>query len=549
MEHRGPHIEAFAGSGSVAAGEPVELHVSSSAARYGVEVARHGLSRDVVWRRDGIAGRVHPVPENASTHGCGWPAEAVVQTSTDWPSGYYSVRLWGEDQECESEAAFVVRSPHPGRDARVLIQLTTNTSNAYNTYGGANLYRGPKGPARRVSFDRPEARLSGINGIYFFDLPAYLEDVLAVGTLTETFIDAFHAQAQGHGVHGIELTPAAGIAPAGPGRWVIEDPFGAGPLNYDLRRVGVLGVPDARIEVYNATSAGENGWSHWEQPFVAWCERHGYAVDYAVNSDLEFHPEIVEPYHLVLSVGHDEYWSAPMRDTLEAFIGKGGNVAFFSGNNLWWQVRSEEDGRALVCWKDDYENDPIYPDGNLGQLSTNWCHHLVRRPENTLTGVSFAYGGYTRFFEQHRDASGGYQVHRPDHWIFAGTGLRRGDEFGVADSIVQYEADGCELEWRDGMPVPTCRDGTPNTFEIAATGPAGLSTYDGSLDLVSTALYGDSGRRAQSSGHAVVGTYTRGGTVFTCGCTHWAYGLRGRDPVVEQITRNILDRLSAPVIR
>ena len=44
-------------------------------------------------------------------------------------------------------------------------------------------------------------------------------------------------------------------------------------------------------------------------------------------------------------------------------------------------------------------------------------------------------------------------------------------------------------------------------------------------------------------GHAVLGTYTRGGTVFTCGSTDWSHGLRGRDPMVERITRNVLDRL------
>ena len=54
---------------------------------------------------------------------------------------------------------------------------------------------------------------------------------------------------------------------------------------------------------------------------------------------LEFHPELLKHYKLILSVGHDEYWSAPMRDHLEKFIGDGGNVAFFSGNVCCWQVR------------------------------------------------------------------------------------------------------------------------------------------------------------------------------------------------------------------
>ena len=69
-----------------------------------------------------------------------------------------------------------------------------------------------------------------------------------------------------------------------------------------------------------------------------WAEENGYKIDYAVNSDLEFNPELLDYYRLVLSVGHDEYWSTPMRDNLEAFIADGGNVAFFSGNTCCWQV-------------------------------------------------------------------------------------------------------------------------------------------------------------------------------------------------------------------
>jgi hypothetical protein len=47
-----------------------------------------------------------------------------------------------------------------------------------------------------------------------------------------------------------------------------------------------------------------------------------------------------------------------MRDHLEAFIARGGNVAFFSGNTSFWQVRSEDGGRALVSWKRGLARDP-----------------------------------------------------------------------------------------------------------------------------------------------------------------------------------------------
>jgi hypothetical protein len=41
-----------------------------------------------------------------------------------------------------------------------------------------------------------------------------------------------------------------------------------------------------------------------------------------------------------------------------------------------------------------------------------------------------------------------------------------------------------------------------------------------------------------------MGVYTRGGTVLTVGTTDWAHGLTGKDPVVERITRNVLERLA-----
>lgn len=37
--------------------------------------------------------------------------------------------------------------------------------------------------------------------------------------------------------------------------------------------------------------------------------------------------------------------------------------------------------------------------------------------------------------------------------------------------------------------------------------------------------------------------FTRGGTVVTAGSTDRAHGLRGKDPAVERITKNVLDRL------
>jgi hypothetical protein len=442
-------IEGYPDQTSYVAGETVHFHLSSSEPFSTMEIFRLGEEEVLKWSSDSVAAGLYDVPEQASTHGCQWPVAHSLTIPDDWQSGYYEVRLRITDRGgqftqrnsriAESKMFFVVRSSRPGSDTKILLQLATNTYNAYNNWGGSSLY-GYHGRAKlqghRVSFDRPQ--------------------------------------------------------------------------NYSF-------------------------FHRWEYDFVKWAEKEGYVLDYAVNSDLEFHPEILSQYNLVLSVGHDEYWSSPMRDHLEAFIGDGGNVAFFSGNSVCWQVRSEDNGRALTSWKQWYNMDPQFQTGEYGELSTLWSHHLINRPENQLTGVGFLYGGYHLSHGQFMDGSGAYKVHRPDHWLFAGTGIKQDEEFGGKNTIVGYECDGCEMTMVNGLPEPTHRDGTPENFVILATAPARWHPDD--------CEWYDEWEKNRL-GAAVVGTYTRNGTVVTVGSTDWAHGLRGDDPVVERITKNVIDRLS-----
>lgn len=447
-EPRPLFVEGYAGRVSYAPGEDLTLHVSTSAAAFAVEIVRLGAKAESVWSSASVPGREHPVPEDASSHGCRWPAAVTLKISAEWRSGYYQVSFRVRDgggkfiqrntRTAEGNCYFVLRPAEPGKASKILLQFSTHTYNAYNNWGGFSLYayHGRDGnQGHRVSYERP---------------------------------------------------------------------------------------PSSQF-------------SNWEQPFVEWAERNGFTFDYAANDDLESHPEILKAYRLVLSVGHDEYWSAPMRDNLEKFIGDGGNVAFFSGNTCCWQVRSEDGGQSLTCWKQNFHSDPIYAAReNNATLSSLWSHYLVKRPENQLTGVGFLWGGYHKSHGQLMFGSGAYTVHRPEHWLFTGTALKRNDEFGGKDTIVGYECDGCELAWKDGLPTPTHRDGTPDTFEVLGTAPAqwhpdDCQWYD----------QWENGRK----GHAVLGVYTRGGTVVTCGSTDWSHGLRGGDVIVDRITRNVLEKL------
>lgn len=440
-------IEGYANQRSVAQGEEIGLHVSTSSSSFAAEIYRIGQKKTMVWQAQNLPGIQHPIPENASSNGCAWPIAFKVKTSPQWKSGYYEVRFQTEDRggkwthrssrRAESSAWFIVRQAKPGETSKILLQLATNTYNAYTNWGGFSLYSynslaGNAG--HRVSFHRPVA----------------------------------------------------------------------------------------------------SQYSRWELPWVEWAESRGIELEFAANEDLEFHPEMLTGYRLVLSVGHDEYWSAPMRDHLEAWIANAGNMAFFSGNTCCWQIRTESEDHRFTCWKQNYHLDPIFATQQHQTLSTLWSHYRVARPENQLTGVGFLWGGYRKSHGQFMDEPAEYEIHRPEHWVFQGTQLNRGAKLGGKDSIVGYECDGCELKWKDGLPYPTHRDGTPSSFQVLATCPVRWHPDD--------AEWYEKWEKGRT-GHACLGIYTQGGTVFTTGSTDWTHGLRGKDPAVEQITLNVLQRL------
>jgi hypothetical protein len=77
-------------------------------------------------------------------------------------------------------------------------------------------------------------------------------------------------------------------------------------------------------EAFFVVRSPRPGRDKWEWPFVQWAEREGIALEYATNEDLERNPDLLSSYRLVVSVGHDEYWSVGMRNAFESYIHKGG---------------------------------------------------------------------------------------------------------------------------------------------------------------------------------------------------------------------------------
>ncbi|MEY2444423.1 MAG: hypothetical protein QOE00_1003 [Ilumatobacteraceae bacterium] len=496
-------VEGYCDQLSYTPGETATLHTSSRADRYDVEIHRWGAHRTLVWTSADLPGIEHPTPVGADANGCDWPAAVSVPIG-QWRSGFYLVTMRAHDAPADRAVGytgFVVRAV--AHRARALLVLATNTYNAYNSWGGCSLYTG----GQRVSFARPFGR----------------------GTLVRPSVERDDRKAR----------------PTYRG----EEPDVDGTIYQQYRFAN--GYPGFMSSA---------GWFTYERRFVEWAESDGLELDYAVSSDLEADPAVVDGYDLVLGVGHDEYWSAGQRAAIEDHVRRGGNYASFSGNTMFWQVRLEDDRRAMRCLKyRAHLEDPVVGTDAQVTMTGMWADPLVGRPETAVLGAGSAYGLYSRFGAATPRGSGAFTIYRNEHWMFAGTGLRYGDQLGADDGIVGYETVGCRLAFDDyQLPIAAGGDGTPDDIEVVAFTPssnlamgeypASIAALDdqGDLEFVASRLHGrvdaDSLARVRH-GNAVMLTCrpygSDGGEVVTIGTTDWVYGLG--DPLVAKVTRNVID--------
>ena len=500
-------IEGYCTPLSCAPGDRVAVRVSTRSARYDVRVERWGAERVEVWRADQLSGSYVEPPADADAAGCGWPISVEIPTDPSWRSGFYLVTLTAHGAERGRDVAhacFVVRSD-PGHRERALYVLDTNTWNAYNTWGGCSLYTG----GTTVSFDRPFVR----------------------GMLCRPEVERDDRKAR-------------------PVRWGEEpDPDG---LIFQAYR---------KAHDYPA-AIGSAGWFSHGRRFVEWAEAAGYRFDYAISTDLDDDTQSLGDYDLVISVGHDEYWSAGQRDAVEAHVRGRGNLVSFSGNTLFWQVRIERDERGthMIGYKyAAHVADPILEAGRPDLMSGMWADPVVGRPEWTLLGAGSAFGLYHRFGNATARGVGGFIVYRHDHWLLAGTDLRYGDVLGAKHGVVGYETVGCPIRFDEFQLPIVDRPDVPAHTEIVAFVPSsnlGVGDYpksisalsdQGDLEFIAERIHGgdtEANRRKVSHGNAVMLTcrpFDGGGEVVTVGSTDWVFGLAD-DTSVATVTANALDR-------
>ena len=452
-------VQGFATQISVDQGQRVDFKIDTVAADYRIDIYRLG------WYQGNGARKVATIDTSATIErdqpncvlidgttddnlvDCGnWSVSASWDVPADATSGLYIARPVRADNGGASHIVFIVRDDDGASD--LLFQTSDTTWQAYNSYGGYNVYAtGSAGVnAQKVSYNRP------------FTTRA---------TSTEDWL------------------------------------FTA------------------------------------EYPMIRWLERNGYDVSYSTDLDTGLRPAELLEHQAFLSVGHDEYWSQEQRDAVEAARDAGVDLAFFSGNEIYWKTRMEDstvdgvdgDGRTMV----------VYKEGSAGSSADEHqrCYrNFACDPSPVWTGL----------WRETASASGTSAVGEPENalsgqisWRSSTTSIQVPGEFARLRFWKNTAVAGLSAGGRVTLAGGTLGyEWNPESAQYADWYPPGrvlLSSTTVGTDVHQMSLY-----RAPS-----------GALVFGAGTVQWSWGLDGQhdegssteDRNVQQATVNLLADMGA----
>ncbi len=168
-----------------------------------------------------------------------------------------------------------------------------------------------------------------------------------------------------------------------------------------------------------------------ELPLVALVEKMGLNVSYVTDVDLQKRPNLLYNHRVIISLGHDEYYSPQMRHALTVAQQHGTNLMFLGANAIFRRIRFESTKIGPDRVEVNYRVASLDPMNgvNNAEVTTNWPAPPDPRPESALIGIQYACN----------PVRNDMVITDPSSWIFANTGLRFGSRI---HNLVGSEYDG-----------------------------------------------------------------------------------------------------------
>jgi hypothetical protein len=274
------------------------------------------------------------------------------------------------------------------------------------------------------------------------------------------------------------------------GEWKSNSDFA--PLSFDRPEpVNMVPEDDECTDPIEGRQACHLAPAEWR--LLGWLEQQRYGYD--LYADYQLHCGLLDldAYRILIANVHPEYWSEEMYRRVKSWVfERGGRLMYLGGNGLNCKVEFLDDGKSLRClnqWPAGYES----------------RFHAQVESEANLLGVVFTDAGAMTVAP--------YEVLVPDHWIFADTGLRRGDLFGTKILHQRY-GDGASGHETDKVSASS-----PKNLQILAKG---LNPDEGGAELVCFET-------------------AKGGAVFSAGSITYPTALLCDAPT-STITANVVER-------
>jgi hypothetical protein len=280
-----------------------------------------------------------------------------------------------------------------------------------------------------------------------------------------------------------------------------------------------------------------------EYAAISWLEQNGYDVSYMAGVDTDRYGSLLLNHKLYVDAGHDEYWSGQQRTNVQAARDAGVNLAFWSGNEMYWRTRwgnsissDAKAYRTLISYKETWSPgasiDPsdewtgTFRDPRLSPPAIGGGS-----PENALIGQMF----------QVDDVG----VGQPD--------ALKAITIPYDDANMRFWRNTSVADLQPGQTATLTKNYLGYEWDEAPDNgfdPAGLVRLSSTTLPVSTYLldYGNTVGNGVSTHNLTLYRAPSGALVFGAGTVYWAWGLSDNhdlqptpsDPRVQQAMINLL---------
>jgi N,N-dimethylformamidase len=415
----------------------------------------------------------------------GWQTSFVLHVPGDLKSGIYAAHVWNE--RGEDYIPFAVRPPRGTTTAKIVFLMPTFS---YLAYGNEQMLN------------------SGVLGDTG-DTHGYPSQPQDRYVVSNRLLSLYDRHRDGSGVcYSSRLRPIVNMRP--------------GVVMHALN--GRKGSPHQ----FNA-----------DLHLTDWLERLGYEFDVVTDEDLHHEgASLLEPYTVVITGTHSEYWSGEMLDAAQAYLRRGGRMMHMAGNGMYWVTQLDPEsgtsieirrrGPSTRTWEPEPGEAHLSSTGELGGL---W--RFRGRAPQTWVGVGFTAEttGRGRGYRRQPDSE-------DPRVAFVFDGVEDGLIGDFPSLVNTWGAAGFEFDRFDPQL------GSPAHALLLASAEG----FDDDAQAVSEEIWlSDSAQggsvNAKVRADMVLLEYPHGGAVFTPGSITWGACLSydKYDNSVSRVTRNVLD--------